>query len=355
MAEPVRIAISEWAWTKVASNIKGLELNLLESSVAYYKTYRRFGASAPTAPVKGTIPDDAVKIFQQSNTHRIKSSEPLDVYIMCANNDDDSNDIGTILVGNVQNLTDVVLQDQTSPSIILRMAKKLGEFTLDGVQVEDSFTVNVLIGHGASAGHVVCIQEYDTIHNIPRFFQAKIVSVTDTTLTFDRPLDYAFGTGTVLDSCFTKVNIANEVGSIASPVKFSIIPKIGVWDITRIIIQVFTVGTMDEGKFGSIASLTNGITLRLKNSYTYNICNIKSNSSWSSIAYDTKYVDKPPAGTGNGFTCRLTFAGQDKIGVAKRLDSSSDDSLDLIIVDDLSAFGADDQYLVTVEGHVVED
>ena len=66
---------------------------------------------------------------------------------------------------------------------------------------------------------------------------------------------------------------------------------------------------MDDGKFGSITALTNGITMRLHNSYKYNLFTVKSNAGWSAIAYDTKYADKPPAGTGYGFAARLTFAG----------------------------------------------
>ena len=137
---------------------------------------------------------------------------------------------------------DTMIQDQTSPMIILRMAKDLGDFTLDGIQTVDSFVLNVDTGHGATAGEAVCLQEYDETNKLPRFLQASIISVTDTTITIDRPIDYAFGTGTVLCSNREQVNICNEVGTTADPIYFEIKPLSGVWDITRIIVQVFTSG-----------------------------------------------------------------------------------------------------------------
>lgn len=50
---------------------------------------------------------------------------------------------------------DVNLQDQTTPDIILKMHRVLGCFTFDGIQNRDSFILNVLSGHGASALEIV--------------------------------------------------------------------------------------------------------------------------------------------------------------------------------------------------------
>jgi hypothetical protein len=56
------------------------------------------GEAAPPAPTLGTIPEEAVKIFAHSNQVPISSGDYIDVYIMCANSDNDSDDGGKIRV-----------------------------------------------------------------------------------------------------------------------------------------------------------------------------------------------------------------------------------------------------------------
>lgn len=98
MATPVIIPVPEWTWVKVATNVITGSIHRLNSIVYYYQTYRLTGEAAPTAPVKGTIPAEAVRIFDQSNQIAISSVDLIDVYIMCANSDDDSTDAGSVRV-----------------------------------------------------------------------------------------------------------------------------------------------------------------------------------------------------------------------------------------------------------------
>ena len=99
MADPSVITITpEWAWQKVATAVTTGMIHRLVSTVWYYQTFSLTGESAPTTPTQGTIPEEAVKIFEQSNSEPISSSNPIDVYIMCANSDDDADDDGKIRV-----------------------------------------------------------------------------------------------------------------------------------------------------------------------------------------------------------------------------------------------------------------
>ena len=99
MANPLVVNIStEWVWQKVATAVKTGAIHRLVSTVYYYQTFRLTGQAAPTAPTAGTIPAEAVKIFDVSDTVPISSQVDIDVYIMVANRDDDVLDTGKVRV-----------------------------------------------------------------------------------------------------------------------------------------------------------------------------------------------------------------------------------------------------------------
>ena len=99
MADPNVIDIStEWVWQKIATAVVSGMVHRITTTVYYYQTYRLTGEAAPSAPVQGTIPEEAVRLFDQSPSEEISSSSPIDVYIMCANQDDDATDTGKIRV-----------------------------------------------------------------------------------------------------------------------------------------------------------------------------------------------------------------------------------------------------------------
>lgn len=98
MADPLVVDINEWVWQKVATAVITGSIHRLTTTVYYYQTYRLTGTAAPAAPTQGTIPEEAVRIFDQSNEEPISASAAIDVYIMCANSDDDADDSGKIRV-----------------------------------------------------------------------------------------------------------------------------------------------------------------------------------------------------------------------------------------------------------------
>ena len=98
MADPLPVTITEWQWQKVATAVVSGNIHRLKTTVYYYQTYKMTGEAAPDAVVQGTIPEEAVKLFEQRNPEPISSSDPIDVYIMVANQDDDANDTGKIRV-----------------------------------------------------------------------------------------------------------------------------------------------------------------------------------------------------------------------------------------------------------------
>lgn len=74
--------INEWTWVKVATAVTTGIMHRLSTVVYYYQTYITAGEAAPTAPTIGTLPEGAVRIFEDGNNEPISSSDPIDVYIM---------------------------------------------------------------------------------------------------------------------------------------------------------------------------------------------------------------------------------------------------------------------------------
>ena len=83
MANPLVVNINtEWVWQKVATNVKTGVIHRLSTDVYYYQTFRLTGVAAPTAPTLGTIPTEAVRIFDKSEQAAISSVADIDIYIM---------------------------------------------------------------------------------------------------------------------------------------------------------------------------------------------------------------------------------------------------------------------------------
>ena len=257
------------------------------------------------------------------------------------------------------NSIDTSPQDLTTPDVFLKAIKQLSTFTLSGIQIRGSFTLNVVAGHTAVATNWVCIQQTDPEFNILRFFQAQIITANATTLIIDSPIDFIFDPAKVNCSYIGRANLAGDTtGTTTTPALYKITPTYGAWHITRMMIQMFSTTAMDDGKLGSITKLINGITIQRRNDFWYNSFNFKSNGDLAGISYDTKYADKPPAGTGYGFSCRLTFKN---LGIVKSLESAAkkghgeDDSLVVIVPNPIGTFGTGGTFHITFEGHIVED
>jgi len=246
--------------------------------------------------------------------------------------------------GSTTDTVDVAVQDQTTDLVNSYMHRHTGaSATLTADTTIDDYVLDVESGHGFNATELVCLKENG------RFYQGTILSTTATTITLDTPLDYAYTIGSLCTSSILDLTVN---GSPASPLIYHIKPPSGVkWDIVRILFYIEDDSAMDDGKFGGISALTNGIVLRSKNGTYLNIANVKTNGDFAQIAFDRDYVAKPPAGTGHSMIVRRTFGGQSKNGVVIRLDGDKDDELEVIVRDDLTGLS---HFHVIVQGHVVQ-
>jgi len=245
----------------------------------------------------------------------------------------------------VVDAVDANIQDQTTPDIDVYMMQPLNEDApLALATVVDSRTVVLEPGHGAIDNNMLCLRE--GIH----FTQFQILNVAVNTLTLDSPMDKVYTTAT--RSCISNKNMA--VNGSVTPVVFRIAPLLGSesrWDVTRILGTILDDVEMDDGMFGGIAALINGVIFRKKNGIFKNLFNVKTNGEIAARMYDASYADKAKKGE-YGFRFRRTYGGQSKSGVVIRLDSADSDELQIIIQDDLTALGS---FNIIVQGHLVDE
>lgn len=246
------------------------------------------------------------------------------------------------------------IQDQTTPPVDLYFIQPIGAPTTVSTAVVIGDTdIEVASGANISVGNYLGIFCPDA----GRFFFAEVLADdggTPATITVDTPADFAFDVG---DNVISTTRELNVDGSLASPEVFEVQgPGSGDLeiDITRLIFSIICDSQPDDGLFGNITALTNGLVIRRKDGTYRNIANIKSNGDFANLAYDVAYTTRSvPAGS-YGVRCRYTFAGQDKHGVAIRL--AEDESLQILIQDDLTTGTPDiTSFRALAEGHIVTD
>ncbi len=251
---------------------------------------------------------------------------------------------------------EVELQDQHTEIIDLKLNQEINKIYLLHNYSLNARYINITSNTPPAVGQSVCLKE------ITAFYQAGIIGVTSLggdnyKLELDTPLDYPFTINS--SGCLSIVNMA--VDGSTTPQIFRISPE-GLannveWDITRVLIVMSGEGIgstkdfPDDGDFGVTSALTNGIVLRSVDGITKNIFNIKKNGEYRLRAYDVTYTDKSKAGL-YSVGVRRSFAGPDKNGVTVRLNSKTNDSIEVIIQDDLTEmYGMQ----IVVQGHVVSN
>jgi hypothetical protein len=244
----------------------------------------------------------------------------------------------------------VNIQDQTSIPVDFFFTQIKGPPTTVAVATAiDDRTVTVTSAAGCAVGDYFGMFNADDVNNNRSYF-GTIQSIAGNVLTLDTPIDFAFQVGNTA-ACFTRE--MNVDGSV-TPQYFSV--QIGSAatqsvDITRIMISMITDTAPNLVLFGDLLSLTNGLVLRRVDGTMHNIWNVKNNGEIANLCfdYDPSLATNPAQGQ-NGAKFRYTFAGQDKHGVAIRLEPG--DRLEAIIQDSLLGLL---QFRIIAEGHYVTD
>jgi hypothetical protein len=235
----------------------------------------------------------------------------------------------------------VTLQDQTTGVLDVPFLLNESSPTLAADTVVNSRDITLTAGHGLinqphPAGNIGDVMEIADTTNGSFFMQCGILAIVGDVVTLDCPVNRIY---TTANSLLSVSHIDMNVDGSVTPVIFSILPfSLQKGDMTRVIVEMRSLDDMDFTTFGGLPELTNGCVIRVNNGDgTYrNLYNFKSNGDIIEQCYDHRFLAPRGGNVTNGFTARLTWAGQSKHGVAIRLDGSLGESLEFIVQDDLT-------------------
>jgi hypothetical protein len=177
-----------------------------------------------------------------------------------------------------------------------------------------------------------------------------VAAGTPGTLTLDRPIGNDYTTSAVVLKVTSEMAV---VGSLASPQAFEVeAPAGNVWQITRILISMGHLTAADDGKFGGIAALTNGVAIRATTAAgrTVTFANWKTNGDMKLDMYDVIYSAKAPAGE-NGTNGRWTFTKSEVVAELNG-DATPLQKMEVLIQDDLTAGTGITSFRIRAQGRV---
>lgn len=196
---------------------------------------------------------------------------------------------------------------------------------------EGDIAINFTSVAGFSVGSEIKLTEDSTQ-------EIGLLTITDITalvVTIDRPIGNDYTTAAVIAEVTT--NMAAVVGTLASPEIYEIDPPIGVvWQFTRILLSITDNLAPDDGKFGGMDALDNGVALRATTAAgrTIVFANWKTNGDMKLDMFNVEYTDKAPAGN-HGVHGRWTFTTAEVVAELDG-DASPIQKLEILIQDDLT-------------------
>jgi len=241
----------------------------------------------------------------------------------------------------------VNIQDQTSEPVDSFFNKEISPFSLaapTSVSTKDVlvYTFTAAPGHG-----IVLFDEILLLDVIAdRVLQCIVVDVSGDVITIDRPIDHIYPITTLGRVVICEMAVA---GSLADPQIYTFRAGTNPVDVTRLLLTGLDGSSMDYSSFLGMPELDNGLVLRIVNGFQKTIFNFKTNRDIVQFCYDVNLEGKAPSGQ-FGFSARITFAGQDKHGVAIRI--SGESALQWVVQDDLTPLIS---LASSAQGHRVTD
>lgn len=241
----------------------------------------------------------------------------------------------------------VTLQDQTSPTLIVPLNQVSNTTTVLNLGTRDTNTIDVTVTTGFADGAFIVIA--DLVNN--RYYTGyQVGAIAGNTVTLDSRLDFAYAAGATITNGITDMSVNGSVTPQVFGLRVSDPGLPLTVDVTRLMFVATTVNPVDLSKFGDIVGgLTNGIQIRKRDGMFNNIFNAKTNADLASYMFDFNVnTATNPAQGQDGFLGRLTFSGQNKMGVTVRV--GPDEDIECIIQDDLSTLTS---FSIICEGSVV--
>lgn len=236
---------------------------------------------------------------------------------------------------------DILPQDPEYIGFNLYLCSQLAQTTLASNATLNGTTIVVTSATGITTGKAINISQG------ARIYQSLVTNVTGTTITLASPIDYAFTAGAGV--CSGNWNL-NQNGSV-TPLIFQLQPPPDAkFHITSITITINDDATMDDGKFGGIVALANGVVARRVDGTTFNYFIVTNNGGIYEAGYEKNYNDRA-GGTGvYGVDFRKKLLEIN--GSVIDLVGATQDQLQFIVRDNLTTLT---KFTVVAHGHIVED
>lgn len=225
---------------------------------------------------------------------------------------------------------DVNIQSQTSPLFqFFMMTDEKTDITLTSDIAVDDTVINVSAGHGFDG-----TGENIVIWDDNKYIQMEVVSVATDAITITHPIAQTFEADTAIvirgridmnvDGSSTPVDFHMEIQNFTIPI-----------DIGKIMITMQHGSNVpDDGKFGGLAALANGMWVRKENALKFNLGNYKTNQDFKEVGGAVEYTLKAPAGTN---ATNIMFDIEGVFGQVIRIDSRIDDHMHAQIRDNINA------------------
>lgn len=192
------------------------------------------------------------------------------------------------------------------------------------------------------------VGDYLHIQNgVVELHHPKITVLAGTLATLDRPLDNAFSAGNSVTKTIQSMDV---LGTLSSPKSFKVAPQSNeIWHLVGILIEMTHSTAGDNGLFGNLPELVNGVVLRRYDGATSSFHTFTVWKTNGTIVTDMGRVEYT-ARSGGGGSYGTNAYGNFKVnaGATIYLDGSLGDYLEILIQDDLTTL---DRFRVKVQGH----
>lgn len=200
--------------------------------------------------------------------------------------------------------------------------------------------INVADTTGVVVGHAITFYEGQFM------YQSIVKATTGTSITLSSPIDFAYTTAAIVETGLW--NMAVD-GSSTPQIFYIKSPPAASIHIHTINCSMLDSTAMDDGLFGGIPALTNGIIFKFVNTIVKNLALIVNNLGFWEIGFTTDYSLKAPSGQ-YGFKARRFVP--DINGTAVFLTFVDHAQFQVIIQDNLTDL---DLLSCTINGHMVTD
>lgn len=164
---------------------------------------------------------------------------------------------------------------------------KIVDLTITSAVAIDDLIINTSSTVGLTNGDVITFYEGSWI------FQNIVKSFTANTVTLNTKIDYAFTTSAIVETGAWNMAVNGSV----TPQVFSFkAPITGIINVHTINVSMLDASDMDDGKYGGLTQLANGVDWRFVDGVTKHLAVIVNNLGFKEIGFDLDYTTKAPAG-----------------------------------------------------------